>query len=176
MVLSDDATGLLLVILLVVTAVLLAVVVALLFRMGRLQRAYASALDPERKEDLFESVHRLASDLTTLRGDLHTVDGNTEHLRGLLSQTTSRTAVVRYDAFDDMGGALSFSAALLDEHGDGLVISAINGRQETRCYAKSVRSMTSEHNLTGEESQAINDAMAATGSDQAVLRRRRVRR
>lgn len=173
MVLSDDVTGLLLVITAAVTVVLLVIVVALLFRMGRLQRAYRSALDPERKEDLFEAVKRLAGDIQHLRGDLATVDGNTEHLRELLRSTTSRTSVVRYDAFDDMGGALSFSAAMLDETGDGVVISAINGRSETRCYAKSVRNGTSEHSLTDEEREAIAAAKAGTGGDRAISRRRR---
>lgn len=175
MALSDDATGLLLVITLVVTAVLLAVVVALLFRLSRLQRAYAAGIDPDRREDLFEAVGRLAGDLTTLRGDLATIDGNTEHLRDLLSRTTSRNAVVRYDAFEDMGGALSFSAAFLDEHGDGLVISAINGRSETRCYAKSIHGLKSTHNLTDEELEALRNAVEASGTDREAPKRKRVR-
>jgi hypothetical protein len=58
-----------------------------------------------------------------------------------------------------MVGALSFSAALLDEQGDGLVISAINGRTETRCYAKPVVKARSEHNLSHEEEAAIESAV-----------------
>ena len=57
-------------------------------------------------------------------------------------------AVVRYDAFGDMGGRLSFSAALLDDQGDGLVLSSINGRSETRTYAKALvggRASTCSH-------------------------------
>lgn len=175
MALSDDATGLLLVITLVVTAILLAIVVSLLFRLSRLQRSYAAGIDPDRREDLFEAVARLAGDLTGFRGDLATVDSNTEHLRELLGRTTSRTAVVRYDAFEDMGGALSFSTALLDEHGDGLVISAINGRSETRCYAKSINGLKSEHNLTDDELQALRSAMESSGSDREAPRRKRTR-
>src|SRR5207302_11209169 len=69
--------------------------------------------------------------------------------------------VVRFDAFEDMGGRLSFSAALLDGNGDGLVITSINGRQDTRCYAKRVQGGTSIHNLSDEERQAIRDALEA---------------
>jgi hypothetical protein len=69
--------------------------------------------------------------------------------------------MVRYDAFEEMGGRLSFSAALLDEHGDGLVITSINGRTETRTYAKPVRALNSEHNLSDEEREAIAGAVAA---------------
>jgi hypothetical protein len=69
--------------------------------------------------------------------------------------------MVRYDAFEEMGGRLSFSAALLDEHGDGLVITSINGRTETRTYAKPVKALNSEHNLSEEEREAIAGAVAA---------------
>ena len=43
---------------------------------------------------------------------------------------------MRYDAFGDMGGRLSFSVALLDDAGDGLVLTSINGRTETRTYCQ----------------------------------------
>jgi hypothetical protein len=66
--------------------------------------------------------------------------------------------VVRYDAFGDMGGRLSFSAALYDDHGDGLVISSINGRSETRTYAKALVGRQSDHTLSPEEKEAIEAA------------------
>lgn len=74
-----------------------------------------------------------------------------------------RFHMVRYDAFDDMGGRLSFSAALLDDHGDGVVITSINGRTETRTYAKPVQGLTSDHNLSEEEQEAIAGAVAGDG-------------
>jgi Protein of unknown function (DUF4446) len=66
--------------------------------------------------------------------------------------------VVRYDAFGDMGGRLSFSAAVFDAQGDGFVISSINGRSETRTYAKALSGLKSEQALSPEEEQAIHDA------------------
>lgn len=68
-------------------------------------------------------------------------------------------AVVRYDAFGDMGGQLSFTAALLDDSGDGLVITSINGRTEARSYAKGVTAGASELLLSPEETQAIKAAL-----------------
>ena len=67
-------------------------------------------------------------------------------------------AVVRYDAFADMGGRLSFSAALYDDDGNGIVLSSINGRSETRTYAKALTGLRSEHSLSPEEQQAIAEA------------------
>jgi hypothetical protein len=78
----------------------------------------------------------------------------------LLLSSVQRVGLVRYDAFEDMGGHLSFSAALLDERGNGLVITSINGRQDTRCYAKPVRGGASAHNLSVEEQEAIGQALS----------------
>ncbi len=71
-----------------------------------------------------------------------------------------RVGLLRYDAFEDVGGRLSFSCAMLDEHGNGLVLTSINGRQETRVYAKPISGGTSPYNLSSEEAEAIRQAMA----------------
>ena len=70
-----------------------------------------------------------------------------------------KVALLRYDAFEDVGGRLSFSCALLDERGDGVVVTSINGRQETRVYAKPVTQGVSAHNLSLEEEEAIRRAL-----------------
>jgi hypothetical protein len=71
-------------------------------------------------------------------------------------------ALLRYDAFEDVGGRLSFSCAMLDEHGSGVVLTSINGRQETRVYAKPVTGGVSTHNLSLEEEEAIRRALGGT--------------
>ena len=86
----------------------------------------------------------------------------------LIAGTVSKVGLIRYDAFEDMGGALSFSAALLDERGDGVVLSAINGRSETRAYAKAVKGADSENNLSAEEHAAIDVALAGGGGETFV--------
>jgi hypothetical protein len=73
-------------------------------------------------------------------------------------------SVVRYDAFGDMGGRLSFSAAMLDDGGDGLVLTAIHGRSETRSYIKGVKGGSSEASLSPEELQAISYALKGVSS------------
>ena len=67
-------------------------------------------------------------------------------------------AVVRYDAFEEMGGRLSWSLALLDDGGDGVVLTSIRGRNEARTYAKSVTSWRSDQELSPEETEAISHA------------------
>ena len=70
-------------------------------------------------------------------------------------------ALLRYDAFEDVGGRLSFSCALLEDQGNGVVLTSINGRQETRVYAKPVNLGTSSHNLSLEEEESIRRALGA---------------
>jgi Protein of unknown function (DUF4446) len=72
-------------------------------------------------------------------------------------------AIVRYDALHEMSGQLSFSLALLNAVGDGVVLSSINGRAETRTYAKSVRAGKGVQELSPEEAQAVHSARLGTG-------------
>ena len=72
-------------------------------------------------------------------------------------------AIVRYDALQEMSGQLSFSLALLNAVGDGVVLSSINGRAETRTYAKPVRAGKGVQKLSPEEAQAVHSAQLGTG-------------
>src|SRR6202000_333418 len=72
-------------------------------------------------------------------------------------------AIVRYDALQEMSGQLSFSLALLNAMGDGVVLSSINGRTETRTYAKAVVTGEGKPELSPEEAQAVQSARLGTG-------------
>lgn len=71
-----------------------------------------------------------------------------------------KVGLVRFDAFEDVGGKLSFAVAFLDDHGDGVVVSSINGRRETRIYAKPIRKGESIYALSAEERGALARAMS----------------
>jgi hypothetical protein len=116
------------------------------------------ALALRRVNRLGEEVRRLSHARPVGAGDLAV-------LRSDLEQALRHVAVVRYDAFADMGGRLSFSAAVVDDHGDGLVFSSIHARGESRTYAKGVVGGGSDATLTPEEQQAL--AAARTGSRKA---------
>ena len=79
-------------------------------------------------------------------------------LRSEVGDALRHLAVVRYDAFGDMGGHLSWSLALLDDDGHGVVLSSIAGRSEARTYAKNVAGWSSEQQLSPEEEEAIAHA------------------
>ena len=113
-------------------------------------------------EDILEAVSRQIEEVRALRGDIRAIGGELQRLAEAFQTALQRFAVYRYDAFEDMGGQLSFSAAILNDHGDGLVISCINGRQEARTYAKPVQRAQSPYNLSPEEHEAIRMALATT--------------
>ncbi len=84
-------------------------------------------------------------------------------LRSEVATSLRHLAVVRYDAFGDMGGHLSWSVALLDDAGDGLILTSIHGRSDSRTYAKNVAGWVANQQLSPEEQEAIGFARATTG-------------
>lgn len=92
---------------------------------------------------------------------LRDVSKRLEDLELTAQLSVQHVGLVRFDAFEDMGGHLSFAAALLDAEGSGLVLTSINGRQETRIYAKSVERGASRYHLSEEEREAIRRAQAS---------------
>jgi hypothetical protein len=88
------------------------------------------------------------------------VSSEIHRLRRDVSTTLRHMAVVRYDAFGDMGGHLSWSMALLDDGGDGVVLTSIHGRSDSRTYAKNISSWSANQQLSPEEEEAIGFARA----------------
>jgi len=84
-----------------------------------------------------------------------------EDLELVARVAVQHVGLVRFDAFEDMGGHLSFAAALLDAEGDGFILTSINGRQETRIYAKPIERGASRYHLSNEEQEAIRRAIAS---------------
>jgi hypothetical protein len=90
--------------------------------------------------------------------DVHGLRQEVAALRAEAKDALKHLSVVRYDAFGDMGGHLSWSLALLDDAGHGVVLTSIHGRSEARTYAKSIVDWTSEQQLSPEEEEAIAHA------------------
>jgi len=124
-------------------------------RVRRLRRSLDVLNGPEGPEGVLDAVNRGAAETHALRLELARAKSDLDVARSQLADALRHVAVVRYDAFGDMGGRMSFTAALLDDSGDGLVITSINGRTEARAYAKGVKEGQSDQTLSPEETQAI---------------------
>ena len=81
-------------------------------------------------------------------------------IKELLSKALTKVAIVRFRAFEDMGSDLSYAVAMLDSHNNGVVLSSIFAREDSRSYAKPIVNGTSTYPMTSEEEDALRQAMA----------------
>ena len=81
-------------------------------------------------------------------------------LESALPKDIRKVGLVRYNPFSDAGGDQSFALALLNDHKDGIVLSSLYGREMNRVYAKLIEKGASKYQLSQEELQAIEKAMA----------------
>jgi hypothetical protein len=144
----------------VVAVLALVVAVGAQLRLSRVRRGLRVLRGSSGEGDLLEVAARHAAEVSLLRDQVERQQAELESLRSDAAASLRHVAVVRFDAFGDMGGRLSFSAALLDDAGDGLVLTSIHGRGETRTYAKGLAGGGSEHALSPEEEQAVRAASA----------------
>ncbi|MBX7160932.1 MAG: DUF4446 family protein [Acidimicrobiia bacterium] len=144
----------------VVCLILLAWVTVLHLRLQRLHRTLVLLQANSSEQDFVEVVAEHVAHVQALDEHVGVLDGHVQQLRDALAGAVQRIGVVRYDAFADMGGHLSFSAAFLDEHGSGIVLTCINGRTDSRIYSKPVTAAQDSAELSDEELAAIQLAMA----------------
>lgn len=140
-------------------AVALAIAIALLWRAhatlrGRLSRLLSDGGSGglDRIAADLEKVDRLAERLDALNAVQRTLERSGE-------RAIQRVGVVRFNPFTDTGGDQSFALALLDVHGNGIVLSSLHARADTRIFAKQVRAGRSRHQLSAEEEDAIRQAL-----------------
>ena len=150
--------------LLVLVALGLAVlgVIFAIANMGGRRSRSAEPGDPIRMDETLRAIlEGQAGQIQRLERAVRSLHATDKRQEESLRSTVRHVGLLRYDAFEDVGGRLSFSCALLDDHGTGAVLTSINGRQETRVYAKPVTSGTSSYNLSTEEQEAIRQALEA---------------
>jgi len=81
-----------------------------------------------------------------------------QRLSGIADNCVQNVGIVRFNAFEDTGSDLSFAIALLDANNNGVIISSIFGRSESRTYAKPITDGKSPYFLSEEENQALSKA------------------
>ena len=158
--------------LVIVVGVLLALIGVLLLvallqsvRLRRAVRDYralvGSGAGGEALGDVLESHVGRVEEVRHRLGELET-----QHARLTERSATSiqHIGLVRFNPFEDTGSDQSFAIALLDDRRDGLVISSLHGRANTRVFAKPVQGGASSHTLSDEETQAIRIAVSGTGN------------
>jgi hypothetical protein len=90
---------------------------------------------------------------------LQKTDSRLTPIEDKLRDSLDRIELMRFRAFEDVGSDISFALTLLNQEGDGVVISAIHNRDESRVYGKPVKGGNSTYSLTEEEKTVILKAM-----------------
>ncbi|MGC9395268.1 MAG: DUF4446 family protein [Anaerolineae bacterium] len=121
-------------------------------------------------EERYQKILALVEDTdqATIVQFLARLDGQEERLAqaeaalrrfgDILPHTIQGHGVVRYSAFENVGGDQSFSLALVDAHGNGAMLSGLHRRDDTRIYAKPLTQWRSSYSLSAEEQQALGRA------------------
>ena len=152
---SADSGQIAAIIALLAAALALVLAGVVLFLQLRLRRSITLMEIVEGRETMVDVIGRTLEDFQQLREDVIEIDRALTQTQRDLSDSLRHVSVVRYDAFGDLGGRFSFSAALLDDSGDGIVLTSIHGRSETRTYVKGLTEGRSDIDLSPEERRAV---------------------
>ena len=144
----------------VVSIILAVVLIIVLCKLKKLRRRVDSLTrgkDKESMEDImlnfFERIESLEEEEKNTKDDIKAIKEN-------LKITYQKCGLVKYDAFREMSGALSYSLALLDKENNGVLISSMYSREGCYTYAKEIIKGESKINLSEEEAEALKQAVA----------------
>ena len=142
-----------------VLLIFMIILIVLIAKYNKLKKRYDRFMKGKNAASLEENVHGVFEDMKLLKTY---VDKNKKDIRILyknMERTFQKLGIVKYDAFNHMGGQLWFSLALLDENNDGFIINSVHSSEGCYSYTKEIKGGTSGISLGKEEQQALNIAM-----------------
>lgn len=154
---SESIAPILIVFGLVYTGVLVWLIV-LVLNLKKKLKSFMAGTDGASLEGVLAN---LAERSAMLESTMHSHKEALEFLDGRIKRSIRGYSLIRYNAYPDAGGEQSFASGLLDEHGDGYVLSVISNRNHVGVYAKKVIGGKADVSLTEEEQQALEEAKQA---------------
>ena len=133
-----------------------------LAKLSRLHRSYSLLEVAQGRETYIDVLARTLERFNEIQDEMLAQEYSINQLKSGLRDSLNHIAVVRYDALDNLSGRYSFSAAIVDDYGDGLIVTTIHGRSDTRSYLKEITAGKSDIDLSPEESEAISTALGRT--------------
>lgn len=151
--------------LLVFSMILLIMVIVAFVQIGKFKKKYTKFM-------LGKDGSNLENDIMTLYEDNKymklSIDKNREDIKELFKKHETafqKVGLVKYDAFTEMGGKLSFALALLDEKNNGFIINSVHSSEGCYSYTKRVKDADSQIALSNEEKVAVERAVNGNTSD-----------
>lgn len=156
--LFGSSAGSVAVVALVLALVSLGGVVLLLARQQRLLGQYQQLMMGTSGGNLEQALNDHVGLVRDSAAVVEAVEQRTSSLEVAGTYAFQHLGIVRFNPFGDMGGDQSFSIALADGRGDGLVLSSLHARDMTRIYGKPLTNWEAMHSLTDEEQEAVAQA------------------
>ncbi len=138
---------------------LIIVTIVQIVKMSKLKKKYEKFMQGKNAKSLEKEIVGLFEDNESLKT---TVDKNKHDIKKLyknMESTFQKLGVIRYDAFQQMGGKLSFSLALLNENNDGFILNSVHSSEGCYSYTKEIKAGECSISLGEEEQRALNMAM-----------------
>jgi len=151
--------GILLLAVIALNVILLLFCIMQSLRISRLRKSVNRFMTGAGGANLEEGMHRLLDQVDEVKKFQNDQQFVVNRLSQRVSAQCGKVGVIRYNAFGDVGSDLSFSMAIVDDAQNGVVITSIFGREESRVYAKPLTAGTSVYKLSEEEQAAIRKAM-----------------
>ena len=130
----------------------------LLSKLNSLKKRFVDFTGGNGEVNLEENILEYRKRVEAVDEKYSTLKSSVERLNEDINKCVKKVGVVRYNPFDEMGGNLCFTAALLDGEDDGIVLNGIHSRTGSFTYAKPVEAGVSTYVLSEEEQKAIDKA------------------
>ena len=142
------------------TLVLFIIILINIIQMHKLKKKYKMFMDGKNAKTLEESIMSRMDQIDYLISSNQKNENDIKSINKNLKSTFQKVGLVKYDAFHEMGGKLSFSLALLNKANDGFIINAMHSREGCYTYIKEIIDGNSIIALADEEKEALDMAMA----------------
>lgn len=129
-------------------------------KQSKLKKRYEAFMLGNNAKSMEEEIAGLFQDIDRLKDQTKNNRKEIKHIYKRLETVFQKIGIVKYDAFQQMGGKLSFSLALLDENNTGFIMNSVHSTDGCYSYTKEIRNGECELSLGKEEEQALNMAIS----------------
>lgn len=134
-----------------------------MIKMHKMRVAYGKFMEGENGKSLEKTIHDKFAAINSLEDNVGEIKEQINDIIGILEKTYKKTGIVRYDAFEEVGGKLSFAMALLTSENNGFIINSMySSREGCFNYIKEVVNGEVFITLSTEEQQALDEAKRNT--------------
>lgn len=152
----------------VLVIALLVYCIILHIRLGSLKKKYDFFMQGENGASLERKLSVEVSEIRDAAKGLETMMTEQAAIRNIQSNTIQKIGFIKYNAFENIGNDLSFALTLLDGNNNGICISSIYGRNESRIFSKPIVKGKSLVSLSQEELESLNEALGERTNEEAL--------